>query len=397
MPESCLEPGGENLFQKIKGWKQRAAESGIAILDLAIGQPRGPALLSARDAAAVAVMSVRESMHEYQDNASPGVPDFASQFVQALVRRSLSGENLAYLPIPGIKPMLGLIPLACGSNLVEISPLQIVTTTNPGYPTPADWASGYLNVRVQEPLLSTENSFRFRICDLKPPFGLIMMNYPHNPSGQTASRGWLEKLCKYCEKHEVRLFNDGAYHPLAHRATSCTLTEVAVGFPELSWAEAFSASKVIGNGTGWRVGAIVGSPDFVGDIATIKGNTDSGFVAFAAAGVLEAVMNDQESIRQRRKVYERKLGYLIDLLMSWGLNLAVRPGAGFFTLWMAPKKAFGQDIRDAEHFNQLMIERTGVVGVHFTPRYIRYAVVGDIVEMRSELNRAFEEAAVSYD
>ena len=393
--ESWLPQGGTNLFQQIKAWCAEAEGKGRKLRRLSIGQPIGPALLSARKAAAEAVMSEAESMHEYQDNGSPGVPDFAQRFIQALVpvNANLANADVSYLPIPGIKPMLGLIPLACGAADEH---LRVVTTTKPGYPTPNDWCSNYLGENVQEVPLSPANKFRFSLRDLKAPFSLIMMNYPHNPSGQTASRKWLEGLCAYCTQWEIRLFNDDAYGPLAHRRTSCTLAEVAVDFPNLSWAEAFSASKVIGNGTGWRIGAIVGSPDFVGDIAKIKGNTDSGFVAFSAAGVIHAVENDQEGIEQRRKTYEQRLRLLIASLTHYGMRLAVKPGAGFFTLWKVPRKAFGQEVKDAEHFNRMMIERTGVVGVHFNPDYIRYAVTGDIKAMLPDIEAAIIKAAVSY-
>jgi len=57
----------------------------------------------------------------------------------------------------------------------------------------------------------------------------------------------------------------------------------------------------------------------------------------------------------------------------------------------------------AEHFNFLMIEETGVVGVHFpstssgqAPGYVRYAVCADVAAMRANLDAAFQKAKVSY-
>ena len=396
--ESWLPQGGTNLFQQIKAWSTEAEGKGRKLYRLSIGQPIGPALLSARKAAAEAVMSDAESMHEYQDNGSPGVPDFAQRFIQALVSEDLANAYVSYLPIPGIKPMLGLIPLACGSDgQPAFTRLGLVTNTNPGYPTPRDWGV-YLGCDVWEPKLTPNNLFRFSVDEdiQDEDTCLIMMNYPHNPSGQIATREWLEELCGYCAAEGKRLFNDGAYIPLSHNPESCTLTEVALDFQSLSWAEAFSASKVIGNGTGWRIGAIVGSPDFIGDIAKIKGNTDSGFVAFSAAGVIHAVENDKKGIEQCRKTYEERLRLLIASLTHYGMRLAVEPGAGFFTLWKVPKKAFGKKVKDAEHFNRMMIERTGLVGVHFNPDYIRYAVTGDIKAMLPDIEAAITKAAVSY-
>ncbi len=142
MRTSRLSSGGTNLFQAIKAKCTEAEATGKTLYRLSIGQPKGPALLSARKAAAEAVMSEQESMHEYQDNGSPGVPNFAKRFVQAHLKRNLDGANVDFLPIPGIKPMLGLIPLACGAAQKRI---RVGTTTKPGYPTPADWC-GYLGV-----------------------------------------------------------------------------------------------------------------------------------------------------------------------------------------------------------------------------------------------------------
>lgn len=396
MRKSWLPEGGTNLFQTIKAKCREAEEGGQKIYRLSIGQPTGPALLSARKAAARAVMSKAESMHEYQDNGSPGVPDFAKRFVQAHFGFSLDREDVGYLPIPGIKPMLGLVPLACGAAQNSV---LVGTATRPGYPTPADWC-GYLAVKHYSLPLNPENDFRFKPDDIEIGTDLIMVNYPHNPSGQIATREWWQELCRHCRDHNIRLFNDNPYYILSHSPDSCALTEVAgefpgLEFPGLSWAEAFSASKVISNGTGWRIGAIVGSPDFIGDIATIKGNTDSGFAAPMAAGVLHAIENDKEGIAACRELYGRRIEILIDILRKQRMMLAVHPGAGFFTLWRRPIKAFGQEIIDAEHFNFLMIEKTGVVGVHFEP-YIRYAVTGDVEAMAGAIDDAFSKAEVSY-
>lgn len=392
LPASRLPEGGVNLFQAIKAVSAEAEARGIELIKLSIGQPQGPALESARRAAAEAVVSESESMHEYQDNGSPGVPDFARRFIHGHLEVSLPDENVDFLPIPGIKPMLGLIPLASGAAEKK---LTIVTTTKPGYPTPRDWAATYLKQNVYEAPLNPENAFRFSPSDLPPGTDLVMMNYPHNPTGQIATMYWLLELCQYAQDNDIRVFNDAAYIALSHDKNSKTLYEAAVNFPRLSWAEAYSASKVIGNGTGWRIGAIVGSPDFVRDIGTIKGNTDSGFAAPMAAGALRAVENDKQGIEANRQVYERRLRILGQILTANGMQPAVEPGAGFFTLWKSPRIAFGERMTDARHFNFTMIEKTGIVGVHFDP-YIRYAVCADVEGVADKIDAAFKKASVSY-
>ena len=397
MRESMLPQGGGNLFQAIKAKRAEATSRGIRVLSLSIGQPSGPALKSARLAAAGAVMSDDESMHEYQDNGSPGVPDFAKKFVAGHLTINLEGKDVGYLPIPGIKPMLGLIPMACGPKL-----RTVVTTTNPGYPTPKDWCK-YLGLNVFEPTMNPNNKFLFDPDELitaggMTPPGLVMMNYPHNPSGAAANAEWLVLLCQHCEKMGIRLFNDAAYLALSY-GEPVSLAEVAVNFPNLSWAEAYSASKLIGNGTGWRVGAMVGSTDFIADIKTIKGNTDSGFAAPMAAGALYALEHDIRSIGEVRNLYQRRVSLLCKILLEAGMRPALEPKAGFFTLWQAPKYAFGKEVKNAKEFNFAMIEgdgKTGVVGVHFHP-YIRYAVASaDVEAIADDIRAVFAKAQVGY-
>jgi aspartate/methionine/tyrosine aminotransferase len=391
MRKSLLPAGGVNLFQGIKAKCREAEASGQKLYRLSIGQPAGPALLSARKAAAEAVMSDKESMHEYQDNGSAGIPDFAKRFVQAHFEFSLFGKDVEYLPTPGNKPMLGLVQLACGAAQEKF---LVGMTDKPGYPTPADW-SKYLGLKQYSLPLTMENEFRFGAADIENNTRLLMVNYPHNPTGQIATSEWWRGICAACEKNNIRIFNDNPYYILSHKKESCTLIEVSADFKQLSWAEVFSASKVISNGTGWRIGAIVGSPDFVGDIATIKGNTDSGFVAPMAVGVLNAMENDKAGVAACRELYKRRIKILSDILVKNGMRPAIEPGAGFFTLWQRPDKAFGEEIRDAQHFNYLMIEKTGVVGVHFEP-YMRYSVTGDIEGMAEVIQQAFEQAKIGY-
>lgn len=392
-PPSMLPEGGTNLFQRIKTKTEEAEKQGIEIIRLSIGQPEGHPLESAMRVASEAIMSKDQSMHEYQDNESPGIPGFAKRFAQAHVRIPLDDKDLAYLPTTGTKTMLALFSLACGGANRR---LKISMMTDPGYPTPKDWADGYFHHDVHELPLNPENNFRFSTEDIPQGTDLVMINYPHNPSGQVSTREQLEELCEFCQQHEIRLVNDAAYIALSHTEDSCVLTDVAVNFPGLSWIELFSASKTLGNATDWRIGAAVGSPIFIKDFGKIKGNTDSGFNAALAKGALYAVEYDQNGIRANRDMYGRRIGILADVLKGNGMNPAVEPAAGFFTLWIAPRFAFGEKMKNAEDFNNRMIKK-GIVGVPFDP-YIRYAVTTEDVEKKiDKIDEVFKKAGVSYD
>lgn len=399
--KSWLPEGGGNLFQKIKAMCAEAEARGQKLYRLSIGQPMGPALESARLVASAAILEETQRMHEYQDNGSPGCPDFAKRFVQAHLPVDTVLNNVAFLPTPGTKPMLLSVIAAC--DAVELGEkLHVKTHTKPGYPTPMVWA-GYWGARHSSLPTNPENGFLFGPKDIYNPVSrssdrtLNMVNFPHNPTGVIATKEWWREICAHCQKHSIRLFNDAAYAALAWDLQSCLLAEVAGEFPDLSWLEAYSASKVLGNACGWRIGALVGSPDFIDDIARIKGETDSGFNAALACGVLHAMENDQENIKAICEMYQRRMEKLISVLQGAGMRLVVEPQAGFFSLWGTPRQVFGQEVKDAEHFNQLMIQNTGIVGVHFPP-YMRYSTCAPLEDpdFAEAVQTGFARADVRY-
>ncbi len=267
--------------------------------------------------------------------------------------------------------------------------------TDPGYPPPEDICP-YLRITNQYELpTNSQNRFFFDPATIGAKKGdVIMLNYPHNPSGQVFNKTWLRRLCAYCRKHGIRLFNDAAYVFLDHTGARVTLAEIAVEFPGLSWAEGFSASK-IGNFTGWRIAAFVGSPKFIADICRVKADFDSGFNAALALGVLRQLQERPEEVETMRKVYKRRLDGVISILESRGMKLAFRPKAGAFSLWKTPRYAFGQRVTSAKAFNYELINRTGIVGVDFDP-YYRLASFGNVEPKFCYLERAFEMAEVSY-
>ena len=393
MRQSRLKAGGGNVLMAIRQKRAEAEAAGKQLLDLSIGEPKGPALLSAREAAREAVMSDDEVMHAYQYNDSPAVPGFAERFVAAHVKGRLPVDAVTYVPLTGVKPVLGLLPLACGCAVQNIT---VATTTKPGYPIPADWCDLHPLVTHNPLPLNVENQFSFATEDIGPDTDLVMMNYPHNPSGQIATTDWLHDICAYCQQHDIRLFNDAAYISLSHTEESSLLSDVAPNYPDLSWSEGFTAAKLIGNGTGWHVGALAGSPDFIDDVKIIKGKADAGLVPPMAAGALSALETDREGIETVRALYERRLNFLVDLFSDCGLRPAHRPRAGFFTLWEAPNEAFGEKITSGADFNFIMIDEVGLVGVHFS-NFVRYAVCADVEKMATGLETALRQASLKYN
>jgi aspartate/methionine/tyrosine aminotransferase len=247
-------------------------------------------------------------------------------------------------------------------------------------------------------------------CESGPAPDLIFVIRPGNPASSGATRAEWEELIAFCIERGIRLVNDGAYATLTDGVSHVPLIQVAKDHPKLEWAELYSVSKSFSD-PGQRLGVFVGSKDFVEDFILIKGNTDSGPVPSGMAAYGE-LFRDQALARrllaETYQLYRARLDTLVPKLRAIGLRPACETTSGLFTLWITPDEAFGIDlvkeaeekkVPKAELFNRLVIERTGIVGVHFTgPKnadgrsesFIRYAVCTDVTD--SEFVRRFDHA-----
>jgi aspartate/methionine/tyrosine aminotransferase len=393
-----LPSSGGNIFIKIKEDMARAREKGVDPINLSVGVPLRLPLDSTIKGIDEALHSGKLSLFEYQDNGC-AVRDFAKRAIQAhLPRFDLNtAEGLAYMPIPGIKSMLGLILLACGPS--DEDPILVGTMGKPGYGVIDRWCEflGKQVVYYNLPL-NRENGFRFSIKDIKPGTDVIFVNYPNNPTGRILTRDEWYELCEYCQAHNIRLVNDAAYSLLAFDPDYCNLIEVAALFPQLSFLELFSSSKEVGNGTGLRVGAVGGSFDFVGDLAKIKGDSDSGLCALNAAGVICSLEEDQEGIAACREMYRIRIEMLVKVLERCGLRLIVYPKAGFFIACEVPNEAFGKEIADAMQFYEELMK----LGIFIVPlgtgrqSIIRFAVTGPVETNLAKIESILTQANISY-
>lgn len=399
MDTSWLDEDGGNIFIAIKALRDKRIKSKKKVFDISIGEPSGAPLRIARRVASRAILSNKTAIHGYQDTGERGVPGFSKRFTQIHVETDLDDFHVDYAPIVGIKPTLLQVLLArnCFKKSIKVGHM-----TNPGYPVPKTMCQ-YLKIENNYSLQTNiNNRFLPGIEDIKKGTNVLMFNLPHNPSGQIATADWWHEICAYCEEKGISVVNDGAYNMLNHSNDSSTLADVAIHYRHLPWIELNSASKPIGNTTGWRIGAAVGSPKFIEDLKKIKGNIDSGFCAALAKGVLAAVERDKRGMIKNRIMYADRLNILMDTLGKRGMKPAYIPQAGFFALYKRPKIAFNTQIHSSSQFNELMIENTGVVGVPFDgdtdeTSYIRYAVASsNIGRMKKGISTAFQEAQVAY-
>ncbi len=390
---------GINLFQLIyillREYEEKA---GRPALNLSLGNPDliPPAEVLSRKARFAELPDY--DLHTYAEDKN--LRRFVEGFVEVCSGVKLEKyDHLRGTPIAGIKTATAILPLACGLHLKGREKFRVMTNL-PAYDVMGTWSTSYFGShRIVWPLLSSDG-MKMRVDripkDEKPD--LVFVIRPGNPASAGATATEWRELISYCVAQRARLVNDGAYATLTDGKSHVSLASVAKDYPELEWAEMYSVSKSFSD-PGQRLGALVGSKDFVEDFVLIKGNTDSGPVPTGMAAYGDLFSEPALARRlldETYAIYRKRLDTLVPKLKGIGLRPACETTSGFFTLWLVPDFAFGVDlaaeaasrgIPKAELFNRLTIEKTGIVGVHFTgPKvgsfpgesFIRYAVCTDV-------------------
>lgn len=400
---------GINLFQLIYILINEYEEkSGLRVLNLSLGNPD---LIPDREILErKASFQIKPDIKFHTYSEDKNLDEFCEGLIEAFSGLRL-GEHpgLRASPIAGIKSATGVLPLACGLHLKGRTNIHVATHL-PAYDVIGTWTTSYLGAkRVVWPLRSADGmKMRMDLLPKDQPLDLIFVIRPGNPASSGATREEWKELIEYCVANGTRLVNDGAYATLTDGVSHVSLTSVAKDYPRLEWAELFSVSKSFSD-PGQRLGVMVGSKDFIEDFVLIKGNTDSGPVPVGMAAYADLFKNPalaKKILSDTYSVYRKRLDYLVPRLKSIGLRPACETTSGFFTLWLTPDEAFGVDLHAeaksqgiprAELFNRLTIEKTGIVGVHFTgPKlddglseaFIRYAVCTDVLD--SAFGKRFE-------
>lgn len=381
LPESW-----ENLFQKIKKIVRDYEEKNWkwSSINIAVWEPDKNPPKTLREIVAKNVLKDENWIHTYWDNRAP--LDYVEEVVKhhTWIKPSDYPE-LKWLALPGEKPMLGLLPIACWANLKQEFDNEWYVRNAPAYDIMWTW-SGYLwEESFIWPIYSNDD-FKLKISNLpiksKPPRMIITVK-PWNPCPVWAKKeDWVE-IIKYCIENNIRLVNDAAYSWVVHEE-HISLTEVAKDYKELEWMELFSLSKTM-NACGWRLWCAFWSGDFIDELSKIKWNSDSWAFGPALVSIPEYLKhpNSKGELLEIKNLYKKRLSILIPILKEVWFIQACPTDAWFFTLWMLPKTLNWIQINSAEQFNNIMIDTIWLVWIPFmwsqlengdNENFIRYSV-----------------------
>ncbi|MGH7725730.1 MAG: pyridoxal phosphate-dependent aminotransferase [Candidatus Eiseniibacteriota bacterium] len=160
---------------------------------------------------------------------------------------------------------------------------------------------------------------------------ILWLNYPHNPTGATATRALYEKALALARRHGFVVASDEAYSELWFETPPPSLLEAGVEralvFQTLSKRSAM---------TGFRTGFVAGDPELVQLFRALRPNLGVATPEFVQRAA-EAAWNDDEHVHALRAVFAAKRAEALAFFDGAPRRAGYRvvPNTATFYLWVA--------------------------------------------------------------
>jgi LL-diaminopimelate aminotransferase len=156
---------------------------------------------------------------------------------------------------------------------------------------------------------------------------ILWINYPHNPTGATATYKYLEGVVEFCREHGILLFSDECYNDIYSGEPPPSILELTT-----ERTLAFCSLSKRSGMTGYRSAMMAGDPELIGALRKLRpsiGVATQSFVQDAA----RAAWDDDAHVEKRRRVFGEKRALFTAFFEEAGLEYL--PTEASFYLWVA--------------------------------------------------------------
>ena len=358
---SRLSSVGEYYFSRKLREIEEMRRGGADILSLGIGSPDLPPHPSVVER--LSAESVKATAHGYQ--SYKGAAELRNAFAEWYRTRF----DVELNPESEILPLIGSKEGVMHCVMTYISKGDKVLVPNPGYPTYSS-AVRLAEGEVVNYSLKEENNYMPELEAL-PTEGVKVMivNYPHMPTGAVASKEELQRIVDWCRKNHILLVNDNPYcflrndNPLSLLAIEGA-KDIAIELNSLSKSH---------NMAGWRVGMIGGKKERIDEILRFKSNMDSGMFLPLQLAAATALSLGDEWYAEQNKIYRAREAKGLQIMEALGIEC--RPHqAGLFLWGRVPNGENCYDFCDRLLYEKHIFVTPGGIFGSEGERYIRISL-----------------------
>jgi LL-diaminopimelate aminotransferase len=366
------------LFAEIDRLKREVAARGVDLINLGIGDPDTPT-----------PPHIVEALRRSAGNpANHRYPDYEGllSFRQAAARWMQSRYGVAVDPATEVVSLIGSKEGIANTAVAFVDPDDVVLVPDPGYPVYHIGTQFNGGTTYRMPL-RRENGFlpdlRAIPDEVARRAKLLWLNYPNNPTGAVAPRGFFEEAIRFAERHGIIIGHDAAYAEIYFGERPPSILELPGGRDVA--IEFHSLSKTF-NMTGWRVGFAVGHPELIAGLGKVKTNVDSGVFQAVQEAAIAALESEPAVVERLRALYRERREVLVGGLRDIGLQCD--PPAGTFYVWVPVPRG-----QTSAGFAKTCLTEAGVVvtpGSGFGEAgegYIRFTLCSPAERLREAVGR----------
>jgi len=355
--------GTENAFVVLAEVNE-LVRRGKDIISFCIGQPDFPAPENVQQAG---IRAIREGRHGYTPSAGISeLREAAAKYLSAR-RGGLPIRPDDVVVGAGAKPFIAYAILSA----TDYGAGDEVIYPNPGFPIYESQilASGARPVPIH---LRESRGFSFDPAELErlitPRTKLLILNYPHNPTGGLLSRKELEAIAAILKKHpQVWVYADEIYSRLVYAGEFFSISQVPGMYERTIISDGASKTWAM---TGWRIG-FTANPVLAPVFTRWITNTDSCASQISQWAALEAVSGPQDAAEAMRASFLARRDLIVGLLAQVpGVTCQV-PGGAFY-VWPNVTEACRMiGAADSEEFRRRLLNEAGVAllaDIHFGAR-----------------------------
>jgi aspartate/methionine/tyrosine aminotransferase len=351
------------------------------VINLGIGSPDLPPGSATIDAL---IQSAKVSTHHgYQSyRGIKELRDQLSIFNKAMYETELN-PDLEILPLMGSKEGIMHITMAFVNEGDE------VLVPDPGYPTYSS-VSNLAGAVLKTYDLREDLNWSIDITSLKKrdlsKVKIMWINYPHMPTGKTATKSELKDLVNLASENNFLLVNDNPYSLILNDHPDSILSidgakDVAIELNSLSKSH---------NMAGWRIGWAAGRKEYIDAILKVKSNMDSGMFLGLQHAAVEALKNDATWFNDLNNTYLSRKKVAHQILDA--LNCKYSGDQSGLFVWAKVPDAISNVekwIDELLYATSVFITPGFIFGKNGT-RYIRISLCNTVAQMETALNRIIE-------
>jgi len=214
---------------------------------------------------------------------------------------------------------------------------------------------------------------------------MLVLNYPNNPTGATATKQDLQALADLAVDHKFWVLSDEIYDCLVYEGDQVSIASLPGMRERTIYINGFSKAYAM---TGWRLGYAVAPAELTREMIKVQQASTSCAAAFVQEAGVAALRGPQDCVGEMREEYRKRRDVIVE-----GLNLidgfrCIKPKGAFYVFPNIEEL----DMKSSELCERLLQEAgvAAVPGSEFGPYgegHIRFSYATSMENIKKAIER----------